>query len=202
MTASHWENVYSSKPANEVSWFQPEARLSLELIAARRLAPDAAILDVGAGASRLVDGLLKAEHRDVTLLDIANAALTKTRERLGTRDEVSYVIADVASWTPPREFALWHDRAVFHFLVDEEARNGYRRALQSALPLGAWAVMATFALDGPERCSGLPVQRYSPQTLAESLGASFRLRESRSEAHATPGGASQSFSYAVFERVG
>jgi len=193
--------VYATKKPTEVSWFQPAASLSLELIANLALPPSAPVLDVGAGASTLADGLLTRGFRDITLLDITDAALGVARNRIGDRDEVHYVIADIAEWIPSRQYAVWHDRAVFHFLVDEWRRAAYRRALEAAVPVGAHAIISTFALDGPERCSGLPVQRYSSETLAKELGSSFRTIDASRELHVTPAGGPQSFAYTVFERT-
>ena len=162
---------------------------------------EAPILDVGAGASTLVDGLLARGQRDITLLDVTAAALDVVRARIGQRAEVHYVVADVTAWRAPRTFALWHDRAVYHFMVSEEQRAGYRRSLETALAPGAHAILATFALDGPERCSGLPVRRYSPESLQHEFAGALELVGTRRQVHATPAGASQAFTFAVFERT-
>jgi hypothetical protein len=197
----HWRGVYSTKQPAEVSWFQTSPVLSLELIAALSLPPTAPIVDVGAGTSTLVDGLLAGGHRDITLVDITDAALAAIRKRIGDRVEVRYIAADVSRWVAPRQYALWHDRAVFHFLVEEQQRAGYRRAVEAALPVGAHAIIATFASDGPERCSGLPVRRYSSDALATELGSAFRIADAMRELHVTPSGGSQSFAYTVLQRV-
>lgn len=199
-TPDHWNAVYEGKPAEDVSWFQPQALLSLELIAASGAARSAAILDVGAGASRLVDGLLARGYSDLTVLDIAESALAVTRTRLSGAP-VHFVVADVTTWKAPRPYDLWHDRAVFHFLTSESQRHAYREALVRAVPVGGHAIIATFAADGPARCSGLPVQRYSSDALAAELAGVLRPLDVRAEHHRTPQGTAQSFIYVLFERV-
>ena len=196
----HWNAIYKAKAPSEVSWFQESAGTSLDLVRATGLPPNSAIVDVGAGASRLVDGLLAAGHSDITLLDLSEEALRRTRERVGTAAEVSFVVHDVTTWVPPRRYDLWHDRAVFHFLTEEEARARYLNVLASALSVGGHAIVATFALDGPERCSNLPVQRYSVETLAKEFSSILTLREHRTEIHRTPWGSSQSFIFCRFRR--
>ena len=197
----HWDGVYNTKTSTGVSWYQDSPRLSLAMIEAAGLRPDAPLVDVGGGASTLVDGLLGRGFTDVTVLDVAESALVATRRRLGPLAErVSWVAADVTRWRSPRPFDLWHDRALFHFLTGQEDRDGYRRALEHALARDGQVVMATFAPDGPERCSGLPVVRYGPEALAAALGAEFSLVESRHEDHATPAGVIQKFVYCRFRR--
>jgi trans-aconitate methyltransferase len=198
----HWNGVYARRAPQEVSWFQPEATMSLELIAATGVARDAPLIDVGAGASLLVDGLLAKGFRDITLLDVAHAALAETRRRLGPSagTAVHYVVGDITTWTPVRQYALWHDRAVFHFLTAPSDRAAYRRALALALEPGAHAILATFALDGPERCSNLPVQRYSADALAAEFAGVLTPVEARPEVHRTPSGTPQSFVVVRFIR--
>lgn len=148
-----------------------------------------------------MDRLLAAGYRDVSVLDIASAALQKSHARLGQDAErVRWLAADITRWQPTRRHALWHDRAVFHFLTKPAQRLAYRRALEAGLAPGGTAIMASFSLDGPERCSGLPVQRYSPASLASELGPDFRLVDQRSEDHTTPAGKQQLFQYSVFRR--
>jgi len=198
----HWDEVYALKAEDAVSWFQPRPETSLALIAAADLERHDPIVDVGGGASRLVDHLLADGHTDITVLDVAAAALEKSRARLGrAADEVHWVVADITRWWPERRYRLWHDRAVFHFLTQEADRAAYRRALEAGLASGGHAILASFALDGPERCSGLPVQRYSPHTLAAELGAGFNLLEQHQEEHTTPAGRVQRFQYSVFARA-
>lgn len=196
----HWEEVYRQKPEETVSWFQPRPEISLALLHAAGIRKDDAIIDVGGGASRLADHLLAEGFTDVTVLDIAESALKKAQERLGTAaDNVNWIAADVTQWLPQRKYRLWHDRAVFHFLTDPAARAAYRRNLQTALAAGGIAIIASFAPDGPERCSGLSVRRYSPESLTAEMGREFRLEDQRSEDHLTPAGKVQRFQYSVLE---
>jgi trans-aconitate methyltransferase len=199
---NHWQAIYERRAPAEVSWFQAQALSSLELVERAGISRDAPLIDVGSGASTLVDGLCSAGYRDITLLDVAAAAFVETRRRLEGRPEgsVQYVVADVTRWTPPRKYALWHDRAVFHFLTAEADREAYRSVLAAALAPGAHAIVATFALDGPEQCSGLPVRRYSAASLASEFEDLLEPVEDRAALHTTPTGASQSFLFVRFVR--
>jgi hypothetical protein len=197
--AAHWNQVYEQKATSEVSWFQPEARTSLALVDGCQLPKAAAIVDVGAGASTFVDGLLARGYSDITLLDISERALQHTQARL-PHAQLQCEVSDVTRWQPRRTFDLWHDRAVFHFLVEATDREAYRRVLAAALPPGAHAIIGTFALEGPERCSGLAVQRYSADTLAAELAGVLQPIESRSERHTTPWGSEQAFVFVRFQR--
>ena len=201
---AHWNTVYTTKRADEVSWFQPEATTSLTLI--RRVAPDpaSAILDVGGGASRLVDGLLDAGYQHLAVLDVSAAALAISRRRLADRAaDVRWVESDVLDARLERAaFDVWHDRAVFHFLTDESDRLRYVAQMTHSVKPGGHVVIATFAEDGPLRCSGLPVVRYTSEGLGEVFGAGYRLESSLRETHVTPSGATQAFVFAVFERAG
>jgi SAM-dependent methyltransferase len=197
---AHWETVYASKSEREVSWFQESAAPSLELIAEAGVTPLSAIIDVGGGASRLVDALLEKGFRDVTVLDISEAALAAAKARLSERGlSVQWVISDVTEWRPEAAaFDLWHDRAAFHFLTDPGDRTAYVARMIRALKPGGHAIIATFALDGPERCSGLPVVRYDGRSVGEAIGDRFKLIRTRPEAHVTPRGAKQSFQFSLF----
>lgn len=198
----HWEEVYRQKPENTVSWFEPRPEMSLELIRAAELQKTDALLDVGGGSSRLVDHLLAEDFADVSVLDIAEPALEKAKTRLGAAAlRVHWIVADITRWRLERKYRLWHDRAMFHFLTDPAERAAYRHTLEAALVPGGTAIIASFSLAGPERCSGLPVQRYSPETLAAELGSQFELREWREDAHTTPAGKTQHFQYSMFVRV-
>lgn len=195
----HWEQVYAHKQPTEVSWFQPRPECSLRLIAAAAIDQSQPIIDLGGGASRLVDHLLDAGYWDLTVLDISGAALQHSRTRLGERAaRVSWIEADATAFEPPRRYALWHDRAVFHFLTDPADREAYRQRLARGLQAGGQLIIATFALDGPERCSNLPVQRYSPETLSAELGPGYSLVETLSEVHITPAQMEQRFVYCRF----
>ena len=199
---AHWQDVYSTKGEQEVSWFQDTPATSLELIRAVADGPETAIIDVGGGASRLPDVLLQAGCRDLTVLDVSEAALAASRKRIGSRaEEINWIAADVSAWRPSRRYDVWHDRAAFHFLTAAEDRKAYIAVLKSALRERGHAVIGTFALNGPERCSGLPVVRYDSEGLAATLGPSFRLLASRVEEHRTPAGASQMFQFSTFVRA-
>ncbi|MEJ2654441.1 MAG: class I SAM-dependent methyltransferase [Acidihalobacter sp.] len=198
----HWEGVYRDKCAEEVSWFQPSPELSLALIDAARMPREAPLIDVGGGASRLVDRLLEAGYGKVSVLDISAAALDQSRARLGAAAAaVHWLRADITRAELPARYRLWHDRAVFHFLVDAPARAAYLERLERHLEPGGQVILATFSPEGPERCSGLPVQRYSAQSLAQTLGERFRLLESTQELHTTPAGVEQAFVYCRFEHA-
>lgn len=199
----HWEKVYSSKATTEVSWFQAHATISLELIADLKVARSASIIDVGGGASTLVDDLLAGGYNDVTVLDLSGAALSAAKARLGVRAaQVKWLEADVLEAELPRHgYDVWHDRAVFHFLTGAEERQAYVRAVLLAVKPGGIVIVATFAEDGPTECSGLPVMRYSPGELHAQFGESFELFGHRREAHHTPRGNEQKFTYCVCRRV-
>ena len=194
---SHWEQVYRTKRADEVSWYRAHLELSLDLIT--RAAPDrdAAIVDVGGGEATLVDDLLARGYRNVHVLDIAQTALDVARARLGERAaEVKWLRGDVTTYPfDAAQFDVWHDRAVFHFLTAEASRAAYVRQVAKALKPGGHAIVATFGPQGPMQCSGLDVVRYDPDALHDEFGASFRLVEHRTELHQTPAGAIQQFVY-------
>lgn len=200
---NHWERVYGSKAPTDVSWYQALPTRSLELLRAASAGPDARIIDIGGGDSTLVDAILAERLGTMMVLDISAAALARAQRRLGTRAAlVTWVEADVTTVDlPESSIDIWHDRAVFHFLVEPEQRRRYVAHLQQTLKAGGAAVIATFALDGPEKCSGLPVARYSPETLAAELGSEFMMVESRRHAHVTPWSAAQSFQYSRFRRL-
>lgn len=198
---THWDTIYSTKAPDAVSWYEAIPQVSLELIRATGLALDAPIIDVGGGASRLVDALLEVGYSDLTVLDVSAAALEASRLRLGEHSErVERVVADITNWQPDRRYNCWHDRAVFHFLTDAEDRQRYVDCLTRALSTDGHAIIATFALDGPEQCSGLPVVRYDAATLATTLGDAFELVEYRAIEHITPWGAVQRFQVSHLRR--
>lgn len=199
---THWDGVYARKSADEVSWFQRAPTVSLAWIRGLDLPRDAPLVDVGGGASRLVDHLLADGRRAVTVLDISEEALATTRARLGAdAGQVTWLVQDAATWRPSQTYRVWHDRAVFHFLTDAERRQGYLNALTAGVATGGRFIVATFAPDGPETCSGLPVQRYGADDLAALLGPDWRLVESTREDHTTPGGRVQPFTWCHFERL-
>ena len=196
---SHWEQVYRTQGPDQVSWFQPEAKLSLELIQLVAPARDTSIIDVGAGASTLVDGLVAAGYSRITMLDLSPAALIQAQQRLpNDADAVEWQEADVLTADlDAGAFDVWHDRAVFHFLTGVADRARYVAQVRTAVRPGGFVLVATFAADGPLRCSGLDVARYSPEALHREFGSDFRLMESRHEVHRTPGGSRQEFTYCV-----
>ncbi len=196
--ADHWQKVYLSKGEQEVSWSQASPEPSLGLIEKFALSRHAPIVDIGGGASRLVDALCERGYEAVTVLDLSAAALETAKQRLGSRGaRVQWIAADVTKWQPPQAFDIWHDRAAFHFLVEADDREAYLDRLRRGVKAGGHAIIATFALDGPEKCSGLPVQRYDPAGLAETVGQPFELVEHHAHRHVTPWGAVQSFQFSV-----
>ena len=198
----HWQTVFREKAENEVSWFQESPATSLALVERTGVERSARIVDVGGGASRLVDGLLDAGYASVVVVDIAEAALAKARARLGARAErVRWIVSDLLQWVPDTTFDVWHDRAVFHFMVREEDRQTYLATLRRAVRPGGHAIIATFAENGPEKCSGLPVRRWAPADLASEVGPELRLVESLHEEHATPAGRMQAFQFSRFLRL-
>ena len=199
---SHWESVYTTKRENEVSWFQEDPAPSLELIGLARPTPESAIVDIGGGASRLVDSLLDRGFNRVTVLDISEAALEAARRRLGERaSQVQWIVADVTKWHSAGTFDLWHDRATFHFLTDAADRSAYVTCLQQVIRPGGHVIIGTFATDGPEKCSGLPVSRYDEASLAGELGEGFEPMGSRRHDHSTPWNSAQSFLFCIFRRI-
>lgn len=201
---AHWDDVYRRRGTERVSWFRPRLEISLELVAAAGTPPDTAVIDVGGGASTLVDDLLDRGFRAITVLDISSKALDVARRRLGSRaDRVRWIHQDVTRWQPePDAYGLWHDRALFHFLVDREPRRRYVDTLRRALTPGGHAVLATFGPEAPPRCSGLPVRRYRAEDLEVELGPGFTLEASRTEEHATPSGTIQQFTYGLLRLGG
>lgn len=198
---AHWQSVYATKAEREVSWFQEDPAPSLDLIAEAEISTDARIIDVGGGASRLVDGLLERGFGQVAVLDLSAKALEAAKTRIGRRgDGVAWIVADVTTWNPSDTYDLWHDRAAFHFLTDPAERGAYVACLKKAVRPGGHVIIATFASDGPERCSGLPIVRYDPEALSATLGPSFELVVSRRHDHVTPGGNTQLFQFSRFLR--
>ena len=193
---THWENVYRDKSPLAVSWYQREPRLSLALIDKAALALDAPLIDVGGGASTLVDSLCDRGHTNISVLDVSAAALAHSRNRLGERGgNVHWYEADITRFRPPQRFALWHDRAVFHFLTEPADRQSYVKVLKKSLQPGGQVVMLTFAIDGPAKCSGLDIVQYDEEKMTTELGAGFELLESGREVHITPAGNQQRFAW-------
>ena len=198
---SHWDAVYENKGASEVSWYEPHPEKSLELIRATGMRAEDPVIDVGGGASLLVNELLAAGYSDLSVLDISASVLAKLRTRLGpAASSVTLLHEDVTAFRPEKQYALWHDRAVFHFLTRHEERTRYVDALRQGVRPGGHVIMATFGPSGPERCSGLPTQRYDAAALAAELGAGFALVQSALLIHRTPADVHQQFLYCRFDR--
>lgn len=195
----HWNRVYTTKSDEQVSWFEPLPAVSVRMLKAAGVTPESCVVDVGGGDSRLVDYLVGEGLDCVAVLDVSGAALDRAKTRIGSRaDQLMWIESDVTAPWSLKPMDVWHDRAVFHFLTDANARNRYREHLLDVLKPGGSAVIATFALDGPEKCSGLSVARYSPEALAAELGQALQLVESQPHIHRTPWGTTQSFQYSRF----
>ena len=199
--AGHWDVVFETKASDEVSWFQAQPTTSLRLLESWA-SPTGSVIDIGAGASTLVDVLLDAGWQDVTVLDVSAAALAKARDRLGGRAEaVTFVVSDVRSWQPNRTFDAWHDRAAFHFLVQQADRDRYVAKATQAVTPGGVVVLAVFAGDGPTECSGLATSRYDTDELVCAFRPAFALEHAEREEHTTPFGTIQPFSWVVLRRL-
>ncbi len=198
---SHWEEIYNTKPPTEVSWYQTRPSLSLKMIESTGIGKGRGIIDVGGGTSLLVDYLLDEGYEDMAVLDISGRSLEIARARLGDREnDVEWYEANATEFQPPRKFYLWHDRAVFHFLTDERDRRKYVNVLKEALMPEGYLVMATFAIDGPKRCSGLDTVQYDEESMSLELGDEFTLMEKVDETHVTPGDKEQKFTYFLYQR--
>jgi Methyltransferase domain len=198
----HWEQIYATRPSSGVSWFQREPAMSLRLILAIASGPSTGVVDIGAGASSLVDALIRRGFRDVTVLDVAGHALAEVRRRLGEEaSRVTFVEHDVLTWVPDRQYEIWHDRAVFHFLTERDDRDRYVALAAGAVRTGGYVIAATFAEVGPTQCSGLPVCRYSAGAISDVFSPSFSLVSHEREEHVTPQGIVQPFVWVVLQRV-
>ena len=200
---NHWEHVYETKGPTQLSWFQAVPSKSMALIRSTEVPTEAPIIDVGAGVSSLVDLLINSDYSNITVLDIANAAIAESRARLGdAASRVKWISADILEWAPMGRYYLWHDRAVFHFLVNEASAKNYLNTMRTALVPGGYFVLATFGPEGPDRCSGLDVQRYSIERLTELLEDDFELKAFELEEHTTPTGNVQQFLYSCWQMTG
>jgi trans-aconitate methyltransferase len=198
--AAHWDAAYAQGDDNR-SWFEQHPDMSLRMLGSASVSAADALIDVGGGASPLTGALLDRGFRDLTVLDISATGAQHARARLGPRaDQVHWLTADVRSWHPERHYQAWHDRAVFHFLTSDEHRQQYLHTLDTATAPGAIAVFGCFAPDGPQRCSGLPVARYSPAQLACQLGTKWRLTSQARAEHTTPAGTIQPFTWIALRR--
>ena len=201
---THWENVYETKSDRQVSWYREHLDNSLRLIAGTKAGREAAIIDVGGGSSTLADDLLENGYADLTVLDISAAAMEKSRARLGEKAaRIEWLEADITQAALPADrFDIWHDRAVFHFLTAPEDRRKYVRQVMRSLKPGGHLIVASFGLNGPQKCSGLDVVRYSPETMHDEFGGKFALIRSLNETHATPFGTTQEFVYCYCRKLG
>lgn len=198
----HWNHLFLTKAEQDVSWFESLPETSLQLLEAAGMDTDTCVLDVGGGDSRLVDHLAARGMNCLAVLDVSGAALARARSRLGSLAGVpTWLEADVAGEWTLKPMDIWHDRAVFHFLTSPDDRQRYRLHLLQTLKPGGTAIVATFSLDGPETCSGLPVQRYSPDALSAELGPELAMVQALPHIHTTPWGSPQSFVYCRFRRV-
>ncbi len=196
---AHWQSVYQKKSPLDVSWYQKEPKLSLGLIHRTGVQSDETIIDVGSGASVLVDYLYKEGFTNLSVLDISANALASAKKRLGdSANGIEWVEADVTEFSPPHQFTLWHDRAVFHFLTDKSDRNNYVKVLKNVLKPNGHLIIATFAIGGPEKCSGLEIVQYDSSRLMIELGEDFELAEEKNEVHITPANKEQKFRYFRF----
>ena len=199
---AHWQRVYGEKEPTAVSWYQPVPQKSLQFIRSARIARDEAILDAGGGASTLVDHLVDEGYTDISVLDISGKALEKSRARLGARaGAITWIESNVTEFEPSRQFALWHDRAVFHFLTESVDRDKYIEVVCRALQPNGHLVLATFGPQGPERCSGLDIQRYGVEELQNLFGSRFDLCSHELDEHATPTGSKQQFLYSWWRKT-
>lgn len=198
---NHWQSVYTAKAEGEVSWFEETPEISLALLDEAGLTPGMSVIDIGGGASRLVDALSHDGKIDVSVLDLSAAALDVARARLPGDANVRWFVSDVTTWTPDRAYDLWHDRAAFHFLIDPADQAAYVRVMTQALREGGMAVIGTFAIDGPTKCSNLPVARYDANSLSTILGDQFQLVATQTHEHVTPWSTGQRFQFSTFRKI-
>jgi SAM-dependent methyltransferase len=196
---AYWDHRYATIGDTQVSWFEESPTTSL-LLVERVSDPSQSLVDVGGGASRLVDALLERGYRDLTVVDLSQEALTAAHARIGEAP-VSWVVTDIRDWQPDRTFDVWHDRAAYHFLTDPDDQQRYWHLVRESVPAGGHVVIATFAEDGPQMCSGLPITRYSAAELEAAMGDGFALLDTVRHQHSTPAGGAQSFLWLLAERV-
>ena len=199
MTAQYWDDRYATIGGNAVSWFQGSPDTSLRLIG--EVSANAAIVDVGGGASGLAGALQRAAHSDITVVDLSQEAITQGLSRCTDPDAITTIVTDVRTWQPSTRYQVWHDRAAYHFLTDPADQQNYWNKVRASVPVGGTVVISTFAEDGPEMCSGLPVTRYSPEELTAAMGAGFAVTHTEREIHVTPTGAEQRFIWLVAKRT-
>ena len=197
---AHWENIYTHKSPQEVSWTQKKPALSLSWIQSLHLPKDSPIIDIGGGESLLVDHLIDMGYSDLTVLDISQAALNKSQERLGSKAKlVQWIQADIITFQPKKKYTLWHDRAVFHFLTQKEDIATYTKMVSTAVD--QYLLMSTFSKEGPLKCSGLPITQYDAESILANFSAAFELIQQDLEVHTTPFDTTQAFIYALFKKT-
>lgn len=198
---SHWEKVYQTKDTTQVGWFQAKPQVSIDLISRIKISKNSPVIDVGGGDGALVDWFLEEGFKDVSVLDISDSALGKVKNRLGkSASKVHWITSDILEFEPEGKFYLWHDRAVFHFLVDPQEQQTYRRIVECSIAPRGYLLMMTFSKSGPKTCSGLPVQQYDIHELEEFFSHEFELIESLNYDHITPSGSAQNYSVCLFQR--
>lgn len=197
----HWDKIYSEKPPTEVSWYEPMPQESLELIKSCGISNEAAIIDIGGGDSFLAEFLISLGYKDVTVVDISSKVIERAKERMCEKaDEVTWITADASNFRPKRKYDLWHDRAAFHFLTTQEQRNNYLETVYKAVKPGGYMIMGTFSDKGPEKCSGLEVQRYSVGEMCKLFEEEFNMLSGKNIDHYTPSGATQNFTFCSFQK--
>lgn len=198
----HWETVYQTKDHTKVGWYQPSCDTSLELIELIGLSKDASVIDIGAGASTLIDGLLERGFENITLLDLSNEALAIVKKRLGDQAAiVNYLVADITTVSLPQRYDLWHDRAAFHFLLDEKEQQSYIQTMCNSLNPQGYAIIGTFAVDGPDSCSALSIQQYNRNRMEEVMDGRIAIIDVIESIHITPSGGEQKFSFFILKLI-
>ena len=198
----HWENVYKKKSPIEVSWYQSKPSISLSIISSLSIEKDENLIDVGGGASTLVDYLLEEGFKNISILDLSSNALEQAKKRLGEKSKlVNWQAEDVTNYSPKKTYSLWHDRAVFHFLTERSDKEKYKKVLESSVRVGGYVIIAAFSIGGPKKCSGLDIVQYDAEKIRRELGQNYKLIEEKSESHVTPDGKEQLFGYNVFTKI-
>lgn len=198
---THWNRIYEKNSPEEVGWYQEHPEMSLKLIAATGVVVDGSIIDVGGGASKLSGILLDRGYKDLTVLDISRGSIERARLQFGSKNKhITWIEADVTTFNFTKKFDIWHDRAVFHFLTEPLDRERYVSSVNNALKPGGYLIISSFGLEGPPKCSGLKIVRYSPETLSSEFGDGFELLETMDEIHTTPSQIQQQFIYCRFKK--
>ena len=199
---NHWEKIYTSKDEHQLSWYQESAAISLQMLEKISATKEQSILDVGAGASVLTDALIKQGYKDISLLDISDPAFSAVKQRLGKNADIpEYYVSDITTFDTNRQFDIWHDRAVFHFLTEAEDRKKYVACMDRLLSKNGYAIIGTFSFNGPTMCSGLDIVQYDKEKINAELGLTFEIIETYTDVHATPSGKKQEFMYFIIRRT-